>query len=127
MHSLYRRYLKAAPRSPERRELLRQLDAEIDQRQFVDDLFTAFSSSVVALVGEENASVKSLFAMPYTPIRHDACMTAVDATFRSLVGYNEYSTQYAQVIINACRVTQDVKMLNQFMAQAVATPTAQSQ
>lgn len=122
IHTLYRRYLHAAPRSTQRRELLRQLDAEIDHRQRIDDLFTAFATGVVSLVGPRKTSVDSLFAIPYTPIVHDTCMIEVDALYRQLVGYSEYSTQYAQVFINACRVTKDIAALKRLVSAAAATP-----
>jgi len=127
LHVLYRRYLHAPPRSTERRELLRKLDAEIDHRQYIDDLFTLFANGVIQLVGQAKTSVDSLFAIPYTTIIHDDCMMQVDAQYRELVGYSEYSTQYAQVFINACRVSQDVSSLKQLLSKIVATPKLQSQ
>jgi len=70
-------------------------------------------------VGKGAEEGETLFEMPATPIVHDACMNEVEAVWRGQCGgWNEYSTQYGAVIINACRMTNDGPALAKAMAQA---------
>ena len=111
MHLLYNKYKKAATPAA-RRAAMRKLAAEVDMRTHVDGVFERFAERAVVAAGESAESVERLFDMPTTPIVHDACMNEVENVWRGECGgWNEYSTQYGGVIINACRMFNDGALL----------------
>ena len=117
------KYNKAAPNSAEKRAALKKLNAEVTMRARVDEVFESFAEAAVLSAGLGVERAQALFAMPATPIRHDGCMNEVEAVWRGQCGgWNEYSTQYGAVIINACRMNHDGQTLAKAMANACAVP-----
>ena len=107
MHLLYNRYKKTATPAT-RRAAMRKLAAEIDMRTHVDDVFERFAQLAVETAGVSAERADSLFDMPETPIVHNECMNEVEDVWRAECGgWNDYSTQYGAVIINACRMVDD--------------------
>ena len=119
LHVLTAKYKKAAAGSVEKRAAMRKLRDEVVMRARVDDVFETFAEAAVANAGLQRHEAADLFAMPATPIVHDACMNAVEDVWRGQCGgWNEYSTQYGAVIINACRMNNDAHTLAKAMAKA---------
>ena len=116
LHLLYNRYKKATTPS-QRRIAMHQLSLEVDMRHRVDGVFERFAELAVVSAGRTagaaaEAVVEGLFDMPYTPIVHDGCMNEVESVWRSECGgWNDYSTQYGAVIINACRMINNGALL----------------
>ena len=121
LHVLTTRYKRAAAGSVAKREAMRQLAAEVSMRARVDEVFERFAEAAVKSAGLGSEEAADLFPMPATPIIHDACMNQVEDVWRGRCGgWNEYSTQYGAVIINACRMNNDGPTLAKAMGQACA-------
>jgi len=83
------------------RDALANLNAVIAGRKLADDVFTAFINSVHNI--NQEITAETLLASPETPIIHNECMIRLDQTYMEMIGYTQYSIQYARVFINACR------------------------
>jgi len=83
------------------RDALTKLDAVVAERKLADDVFTSFINKVNNINSQITSA--TLLAAPALPIVHNECMTTLDQTYMEMVGYNQYSIQYARVFINACR------------------------
>ena len=115
MHLLYNQYKKAATPAT-RRAAMRKLALEVDMRAHVDGVFERFAELAVLAANQGGEKVEGLFDMPTTPILHDSCMNEVEAVWRAECGgWNDYSTQYGGVIINACRMVNNGPLLAQHM------------
>ena len=119
LHVLTARYRKAAAHSVEKRAAMRKLAEEVSMRARVDGVWERFAELAVKSAGLGAEEAADLFPMPATPIVHDRCMNQVEDVWRRVCGgWNEYSTQYGAVIINACRMNNDGPTLAAAMAQA---------
>jgi len=115
MHLLYNKYKKADTPTT-RRAAMRKLALEVDMRVHVDTVFEQFAQLAVVAANQSGERVDSLFGMPETPIIHDECMNVVEAVWRAECGgWNDYSTQYGSVIINACRMINNGPLLAKHM------------
>jgi len=83
------------------RDALAKLNVIVAGRKLADDVFNAFINNVNGINSAVTAD--SLLAAPALPILHDECMATLDKTYMDMVGYTQYSIQYARVFINACR------------------------
>jgi len=83
------------------RDALTKLNAVVAGRKLADDVFFGFINNVNAV--NPRVTSASLLAAPAVPIEHDECMVTLDKTYMDMVGYTQYSIQYARVFINACR------------------------
>jgi len=127
LHILYKKYQAAAVRqyaSTEKRAALKALAAEVSMRLSMDTVFETFATKAVHMISSRNKNAKAkmdieeLFVMPYLPIIHDDCMIEVRESFYQYCGgHNAYSTQYAGVIINACRAFNHGDLLANTMTQ----------
>jgi len=118
LHVLYHKYKKATA-GASKREAMRMLAEEAETRVRVDSIFETFAELTVKSASQGVEAAESLFLSPSTPIVHDDCMNEVEDVWRGTCGgWNEYSTQYGAVIINACRLYNNGAMLAQHMAVA---------
>jgi len=121
LHVLTAKYKAAAPHSAAKRAAMKKLSEEVQMRARVDEVFETFAEAAVLSAGLPVSKAEKLFPMPATPIVHDSCMNEVEAVWMGKCGgWNEYSTQYGAVIINACRMNNDGKTLAKAMAKACA-------
>jgi legumain len=121
LHLLYNKYKKTAAGAA-KRAAMKALAKEAQMRAQVDEVFEAFAESAVKMAGQGVEAVEPLFAIPFTPIVHNACMNEVEDMWRfTCGGWNDYSTQYASVIINACRMIDNGPALAKSLAVACSS------
>jgi len=120
LHILYTKYKKTAA-GASKRFAMKRLAEETAMRVRVDEVFETFAELAVKSASESFEKAEELFMMPSTPIIHDTCMNQVEDVWRgSCGGWNEYSTQYGAVIINACRMYNNGPVLAEHMITACA-------
>jgi len=104
------------------RDALAKLNAVVAGRKLADDVFTGFMNNVNAI--NARITAKSLLAAPALPIEHDECMVTLDQTYMDMVGYTQYSIQYARVFINACRQHKNAAQLLSALTASRSVATA---
>jgi len=96
------------------RDALAKLNAVVAGRKLADDVFTGFINNVNAI--NPRLTAETLLAAPAVPIEHDECMVTLDKSYMDMVGYTQYSIQYARVFINACRQHKNADQLIRALA-----------
>jgi len=105
MHLAYYRYLRSETFTPESKQYLAQLRAQLDAREAAEERFT----QLAAIVARNHAQIvqkpEHLFNTPAAPIHSGVCVKRAVAALRANgCDYDDYSLQFHKVIVNACRV-----------------------
>jgi legumain len=104
VHLAYYRYVRAATFSPESKQALAELRAQLNAREAAEERFLKLSQLLsVNHAGAQIHTAEHLFNDPASPIISGLCVkSAVAALKVNGCDYDDYSLQFHRVIVNAC-------------------------